>query len=179
MNSHFGFRISDFGLRNSNMRSSGLSQWRQPQSAMRNPQSAMRNAFTLIELLLVLVILATLAAIVVPRLAGKGQQAKIGAAQADIAQLGLSLSNFEVDCSRFPTTEEGLNALMTQPSGLSGWKGPYLEKGVPNDPWGKPYQYKYPATHGNVSYDLYSFGPDMADGGGDDIDNWTIKGATP
>ena len=72
--------------------------------------SSMRRAFTLIELLLVLVILATLAAIVVPRLAGKGQQAKIGAAQADIAQLGLSLSNFEVDCSRFPTTEEGLGA---------------------------------------------------------------------
>jgi general secretion pathway protein G len=136
---------------------------------------AIARGFTLIELLLVLLILATLAAIVVPRVAGRGQQAKITAAGTDISNLGTALNNFETDCGRFPTTEEGLNALMVQPPSANGWKGPYLEKGVPNDPWGNPYVYRYPPQHTNVSFDLYSFGPSGQDGGADNIDNWTIK----
>jgi general secretion pathway protein G len=139
-------------------------------------RGALARGFTLIELLLVLVILATLAAIVVPKLSGKGLQAKIAAAGTDISNLSSALTNFEIDCSRFPTTEEGLNALMTQPSGLNGWKGPYLEKGVPNDPFGNKYMYRCPPQHTNVSFDLYSFGPTGQDGAADNIDNWTIKG---
>src|SRR5271170_7025507 len=103
--------------------------------------------FTLIELLLVIVIIATLAAIVVPQLAGTGQKGKIGAAQGQISGFETALDIFEADCSRYPTTAEGLEALRTQPSGLKAWKGPYMKKEIPNDPWGNPYVYKSPGQH--------------------------------
>lgn len=133
------------------------------------------QGFTLIELLLVLVILSVLAGIVVPRFAKRSEQAKITAANTDISNLGVSLSGFELDCGRYPTTEEGLGALVQQPPNLNGWKGPYLERGVPKDPWGNPYPYQCPGQHRPDSYDLHSFGPDGQDGGGDDIDNWSEK----
>ena len=76
-------------------------------------------------------------------------------------------------CSRFPSTQEGLEALFKEPSGTVGWKGPYLKRGVPKDPWGNPYMYRYPGQHSANSYDLYSRGPDGQEGGGDDIDNWS------
>lgn len=134
------------------------------------------RGFTLIELLLVMVILAILAGLVWPRLSGRGEQAKIKAAAADIANIGLALKLFEVDCGRYPTTSEGLQALVQQPNNVQGWNQlGYLEKeqGVPNDPWGNPYMYRYPGSHNTRSYDLYSYGPDGQEGGGDDIDNWT------
>ena len=131
-----------------------------------------RRAFTLIELLLVLVILATLAAIVVPKFTKRGEQARVTAASMDISGMGTALKSFEIDCGRFPTTEEGLRALVEQPANANGWKGSYLEKGVPNDPWGKPYVYRYPSQHPPCSYDLYSFGPDGQEGTDDDVANW-------
>jgi len=133
------------------------------------------QGFTLIELLLVLVILSVLAGIVVPRFAKRAEQAKITAANTDISNLGLTLGVFDVDCGRYPTTEEGLGALVQQPPNLNGWKGSYLERGVPKDPWGNPYLYQCPGQHWPDSYDLHSFGPDGQDGGGDDIDNWSEK----
>jgi general secretion pathway protein G len=128
-----------------------------------------RSAFTLIELLLVLVILAILAAVVVPKFTGRTEQAKIGAAKADVSNLKTCLNNFEVDNGRFPSNEEGLNALVEKPAGdLPNWKHSYIDK-LPNDPWGHPYIYRCPGSNGK-DFDLLSGGPDGREGGGDDID---------
>jgi general secretion pathway protein G len=132
-----------------------------------------RTAFTLIELLLVMVILAVLAAVVVPRIAGRGEQAKNAAAKTDIANIGLMLDSYEIDTGHYPSNEEGLQALIQPPSNIQGWKGPYIKTGaVPMDPWGRPYQYKYPGSHSANGYDLYSLGADGVEGG-DDVDSWS------
>lgn len=133
------------------------------------------RGFTLIELLLVLVILTILAAIVVPRYAKRSEQARITAASTDIASLEAALDLFEVDAGRYPTTEEGLTALVEAPAQLENWKGPYIKRGVPKDPWGNPYVYNSPGENNPNSYDLYSYGPDGKDGGDDDIDNWSER----
>jgi len=133
------------------------------------------RAFTLIELLLVVAILATLAALVVPKFTKRSEQAKVTAAHTDIANIELALDAFEVDCGRFPTTEEGLRALLDQPSSTTGWQGPYVKRGMPKDPWGNFYMYRYPGQHNTRGYDLYSFGPDGQEGGADDIDNWSER----
>lgn len=134
----------------------------------------MRKGFTLIELMLVVVIIAALAAMVVPRLAGRSEEAKVGVAKADIkGNLVMALRLYEVDSGRYPTTEQGLQALLQKPTSPplpTNWKGPYLEQD-PVDPWGRPYVYRYPGTHPPRDYDLYSRGPDGAEGG-DDITNW-------
>ena len=132
------------------------------------------RGFTLIELLLVLVILTALAAIVVPRFKGVGQRARVTQATTDIKNLTTALSAFEVDNGRYPTSEEGLNALSVQPSGLTNWHGPYLEKAVGNDPWGNPYVYACPGAHNTAGFDLHSCGPTGQEGADDNIDNWTV-----
>jgi len=131
------------------------------------------GGFTLIELLLVLVILAALATIVVPKFTKRSEQAKVTAAQADIANLEVALDAFEIDTSRYPTSSEGLKALIEQPSNTKDWKGPYIKRGVPKDPWGNGYTYKQPGQHNEFGYDLHSYGPDGQQGGEDDITNWT------
>ena len=129
--------------------------------------------FTLIELLLVLVILATLAAVVVPKFTKRSEQARITAAKTDIANLSVALDAFEIDNGRYPTTQEGLKALVERPGDLKGWIRPYISRGVPKDPWGNPYVYRQPGEHNADGYDLHSFGPDGQEGGEDDIDNWS------
>ncbi|MBF0485090.1 MAG: type II secretion system major pseudopilin GspG [Candidatus Omnitrophica bacterium] len=132
-----------------------------------------KYGFTLIEMMLVVIIIGVLASIVMPRLLGRGEQAKAAAVKADInASIPLALDLFSTDIGRFPTTEEGLAALRTNPGALEKWKGPYLKKD-PQDPWGKEYVYKSPGSH-NTDYDLYSLGPNGIDDGGsnDDIGNW-------
>lgn len=126
--------------------------------------------FTLIELLLVMVILGILAAVVVPKLVGRTDQAKIAAAQTDISNLSSALDAYEIDNGSFPTTEQGLNALVENPGGLSTWKHAYINKLPKADPWGQPYIYRCPGNNGK-DYDLVSGGPDKHEGGDDDITN--------
>lgn len=132
-----------------------------------------RSGFTLIELLLVLVILTVLAAVVVPKFTRRSEQARITAARADIANIELALDAFEIDNGRYPTTQEGLTALVQQPPDLPNWRGPYLKRGAPKDPWGNPYQYRCPGQYNTDGYDLFSFGPDGQEGTSDDITNWS------
>jgi len=135
----------------------------------------MRNnaGFTLVELLVVMIIIGLLAALVGPRFIRQEEKAKIKATQAQIELLGTALDTFRLDVGRYPTTEEGLQALRQNPGGLERWDGPYLKKEVPLDPWGKSYVYKSPGEHG--SFDILSYGADGVSGGeGDnrDITSW-------
>jgi general secretion pathway protein G len=141
-----------------------------PTQLRTNPHRRRRAAFTLVELLLVMVILATLAAIVIPKFAGRSQQAKVTAAQSQISSMELALDAFEVDNGYYPKSG-ALGDLAEAPAGASNWKGPYLKK-VPLDPWGNPYTYEYPGKHNPTGYDLLSPGPDGRAGTDDDIDNW-------
>jgi general secretion pathway protein G len=141
---------------------------------MGRPVSAarrLRKGFTLIELMVVILILAILAALIVPRIVGRAQDAKIAAAKSDEATLAAALHQFHLDCDRYPTTEEGLNALQNAPSGLEQkWKGPYLTKDVGNDPWTSPYQYQSPGSNGSQdSFTITSYGSTMQPGGSDQI----------
>lgn len=130
------------------------------------------RGFTLIELLLVLVILGVLAAIVVPKFAGRTEQARMTAAQTQIATFGTALDAFEVDNGYYPKGRNGLQDLVVQPNDAPNWRGPYLKGDVPLDPWGRPYIYECPGRHNPSSYDLMSVGPDGREGTEDDITNW-------
>ena len=127
-----------------------------------------RGGFTLVELLVVMEIIAMLAALVGPRLFPKLGKGKQSAAKAQIELTGQALDQFRLDVGRYPTTQESLNSLMVNP-GVENWEGPYLKKALPLDPWGKPYNYQCPGTHGE--YDLFSYGRDGSPGGdGEDKD---------
>lgn len=131
------------------------------------------SGFTLLELLVVLVILGLLVGVVAPRFFGQVGKSEVKAAAAQIRSLEDALDQYRVDVGRYPTTEQGLEALNTQPPGVARWQGPYLRKALPRDPWGNPYQYRSPGEHGEV--DLFSYGSDGQPGGsGDaaDIVNW-------
>ncbi|MCX8036633.1 MAG: type II secretion system major pseudopilin GspG [Candidatus Sumerlaeia bacterium] len=131
-----------------------------------------RRAFTMVELLLVLVILGVLAAIVVPKFTGRSEQARITAAEAQIANFETALDAFEVDNGYYPKGSDGLIELVEQPSNAKNWRGPYLKHGIPKDPWGNDYIYEYPGKYHENGFDLMSMGPDGRVGGGDDITNW-------
>lgn len=130
------------------------------------------RGFTLIEMMVVMLIIGVMAAMIVPNLMDKGEQAKVTAAKADIATIMQSLNLYKLDNSRYPTTEQGLQALVSKPTAgptANGWKtGGYLPK-LPKDPWGNPYQYLSPGVHGEV--DVFSLGADGQPGGtGNDAD---------
>lgn len=124
-----------------------------------------KGAFTLIELMVVILILAILAALIVPRVVGRQGDAKRAKAVSDIASLSSLLQSFRLDCDRYPTTEEGLQALRTPPADVNNWKGPYTTKPIPPDPWGNEYVYEYPGIDGEDSFILLSFGADGQEGG--------------
>lgn len=129
--------------------------------------------FSLIELLIVMVILGLLAALVAPKMFGKTDKAKQNAAQTQISFFESGLDTYRLDVGKFPTTEEGLQALRVSPDDVEKWEGPYLPKEVPLDPWGHPYVYRYPGEHGD--YDIISYGADGTPGGegiNTDIVNW-------
>lgn len=137
-----------------------------------------RSAFTLIELLLVLVILGILAAIVVPKFSGRTEQARITAAHSQISSFGTALDAFEVDTGSYPKGSRGLNDLVQASGDVQNWRGPYLksETGIPKDPWGNDYIYECPGRHNVNGYDLSSMGPDGRAGNDDDITNWSLPG---
>jgi general secretion pathway protein G len=129
--------------------------------------------FTLIELIVVVAIIGLLAGLVVPQFIKQEEKATAKAARAQIELLGTALDTFRLDVGRYPTSQEGLQALNQKPGGADRWEGPYLKKELPNDPWGKPYIYKSPGDHG--PYDIVSYGADGVAGGQDnnrDVTSW-------
>ena len=152
-------------------------QIRKPTPDVRPPSTGRSGrasrGFTLIELLLVLVILGILAALVVPKFAGRTEQAREAAAKSQLAIFGTALDAFEVDNGFYPKGRNGLQDLVQTPRDAQNWKGPYLKGEIPNDPWGNPYVYEFPGKHNPNHYDLMSMGPDGREGGEDDITNWT------
>ena len=131
------------------------------------------SGFTLIELIVVVVIIGLLAGLVLPQFIRQEEKAKLKATRAQIELLGTALDTFRLDIGRYPTTEEGLQALRQKPATLDRWDGPYIKKELPEDPWGKPYVYKSPSDHG--PYDIISYAADGVPGGeGDnrDITSW-------
>lgn len=138
-----------------------------------NPNSATKKekrGFTLVEMLLVVTIIGILAALVIPKLTGTSEKARITAAMSDIkGGIKTALDRYEVENGTYP---KSLQDLVTKPNDAKNWSGPYLDE-VPKDPWNQPYVYVYPGRNNPNSYDLYSVGQDGQDGTQDDIGNWT------
>lgn len=139
--------------------------------------------FTLIELLVVMIILAILAAVVIPRVIGRTEDARRAKATSDIAALETALDAYKLDNGSYPTTEQGLQALVEPPNTdpvPKNWSGPYLKKGIPKDPWGNDYVYTSPGEH-NPDFDIVSYGKDGQPGGeGEDADivSWVEQEGT-
>jgi general secretion pathway protein G len=138
------------------------------------PGPAQGQGMTLIEILVVLTLIAVVMGIVGGNYLQRGEQAKAKAAKIEIDQIGQTLDLFKLEVGRYPTTQEGLQALISAPAGISNWNGPYWKKGtVPKDPWGNEYKYASPGQHG--AYDITSLGADGKEGGegaNKDINSW-------
>jgi len=132
------------------------------------------RGMTLIEILVVLTLIGIVMGIVGGNYLGQGEKAKAKAAKIEIEQIGQTLDLFRLEVGRYPTTQEGLQALITAPSGVPNWNGPYWKKStLPKDPWTNEYKYASPGQHGG--YDLWSYGADGKEGGegiNKDITSW-------
>ena len=131
------------------------------------------RGFTLIEIIIVVIIMSLIAALVVPRLFKKVEKSKQQITKTQIVLLENAIKMFKLDTGRYPTSKEGLMALLEAPQDVTNWDGPYLEKGIPKDPWGRDYIYVYPGK--NYTYEIISLGADGKEGGegeDKDINNW-------
>lgn len=135
--------------------------------AARRPR---RAGFTLIELLLVLVILAILSTVVVVKFVNRPEQARQATAKTSIKNLNQVIEIYKNDIGKYP---DKLDDLVVKPGDVSNWNGPYVQGGVPKDPWKHDFVYRNPGQHNQNGIDLFSCGPDGQEGGGDDIDNWS------
>lgn len=144
---------------------------------MKHLKTNKQSGFTLLEIIVVVTIIAIMAAYIAPKVAGRTDDARISKAKSDIRVLDSSLELYKLDNFKFPSTDDGLNALISAPSSAKNWrKGGYIKR-LRKDPWGNDYQYANPGTHGEI--DIYSLGADGAEGGeeGDaDIGNWNLDG---
>lgn len=131
------------------------------------------HGFTLLELLVVMVIIGLLAGYVAPKFFGQLDKSEVRTAQAQIVSFDKAIAQYRLDTGHYPSSEQGLESLVTRPSNEPKWDGPYLEKKIPHDPWGNAYLYKRPGEH--REYDLYSLGKDARAGGegvNADVTNW-------
>lgn len=139
--------------------------------ARHHPPRFGRNAgFTLLELLVVMVIIGLLAGFVAPKLFAQVGKSEVKVARAQIEALGKALDQYRIDTGRYPSTAQGLAALVQRPTEEARWAGPYLAKNVPADPWGRAYRYRAPGEHGD--YDLWSGGKDDLEGGAEELRSW-------
>jgi general secretion pathway protein G len=132
-----------------------------------------KSGFTLIEIIIVVIIMSLIAALVVPRLFKKVEKSKAQIAKTQIIMIENAVKMFKLDIGRYPGTEEGFKALLVKPGNAANWDGPYLEKRLPKDPWGRDYAYTYPGK--NYVFEIVSFGADGKEGGEDenkDVNNW-------
>ena len=142
----------------------------------RNRRSSFRRTlergFTLVEMLVVISIIALIMALVGPRVLNFLGESKVKAAKIQIASLESALDLYALDTGQYPSSSDGLDALMHRPGGVTSWSGPYLKGNeVPNDPWGRPYIYRSPGEHG--PYDIVSYGPKGQEGGAAEINSWS------
>jgi len=144
---------------------------------MKHLKTNKQSGFTLLEIIVVVTIIAIMAAYIAPKVAGRTDDARISKAKSDIRVLDSSLELYKLDNFKFPSTDDGLGALISAPSSAKNWrKGGYIKR-LRKDPWGNDYQYANPGTHGEI--DIYSLGADGVEGGeeGDaDIGNWNLDG---
>jgi general secretion pathway protein G len=133
-----------------------------------------QQGMTLIEILVVLVLIGIVMGVVAGNFIGRGEEAKRKAAKIEIEQIGQTLDLYKLETGRYPTTQEGLQALISAPPGVNNWNGPYWKKStLPKDPWGNEYHYTSPGQHG--AYDIVSYGADGKEGGDGanrDITSW-------
>lgn len=133
-----------------------------------------RNGFTLLELLIVMIIIGLLAALIGPKMIGRVGESRQTVAKQQIEGFSSAMEMYKLDTTKYPTQEQGLEALVTEPQGIANWKGPYLKKKfIPKDPWGNNYVYTYPGEHGD--YDIVSYGADGNSGGdgeAKDVASW-------
>ena len=141
-------------------------------SRNRDPMPGVRAGFTLLELIVVIAIIATLAAVVAPSVFRNAGDAKVSAARSQIEIFSLALNAYRLDNDAFPSTSQGLESLRTKPGAdVANWRGPYVARIIGTDPWGRPYVYASPGSANPASFDLYSLGRDGKIGGeGEDTD---------